>query len=435
MNSLFRHTSGKAAAVAASFLVTENMISYKSEDRRSSYKSRHLSFFQNGNHASVTSCEAKKEEPIPSSQPGVKLLFLGSGSSTGCPKPICALTFPDRLKDGLTEKDSKFLQTLRDNIGEKCTVSAKANIGDPKRNRNYRNNPSLLISHRNNDAPDRNDSDEQKTDTDDLQNVIIDVGKTFREGALRWMPHHGIHSVDAVVLTHEHADAILGLDDLRGFQIASYMLSKGKSKLSSNSPSDYANLHSNPLPIFLSPLCYETVKKVFSYLVPKEPRKEKNDDKKVVRHVAALNFQTVSFFEPFYAAGLKMIPLPVKHGEDLICNGYAFSVKSDDKKKKATNVVYLSDISRMIPETEKFILEQLQPTDVLVIDSLLVDRAHPVHFSLDQAIELASKLKAKQTYIVGINCDDFPEHDVANELIRKKNPNVQLAYDGLAIEI
>ena len=130
-----------------------------------------------------------------------------------------------------------------------------------------------------------------------------------------------------------------------------------------------------------------------------------------------------------------MIPLPVKHGEDLICNGYAFSVKSDDQNKKATNVVYLSDISRMIPETEKFILEQLQPTDILVIDSLLVDRAHPVHFSLDQAIELASKLKAKQTYIVGINCDDFPEHDVANELIRKKNPNVQLAYDGLAIEI
>ena len=99
MNSFLRHTSCKAAAVAASFLVTENMISYKSEDSRSSYLSRHLSFFHNKTHSSVVSCEAKKEEPIPSSDPGVKLLFLGSGSSTGCPKPICALTSGQKWLD------------------------------------------------------------------------------------------------------------------------------------------------------------------------------------------------------------------------------------------------------------------------------------------------------------------------------------------------
>jgi phosphoribosyl 1,2-cyclic phosphodiesterase len=293
-------------------------------------------------------------------------------------------------------------------------------MGDPKRNKNYRNNPSLLISHRN------SDDGASSSASSPLRNVIIDVGKTFREGALRWMPHHGIYHIDGIVLTHEHADAILGLDDLRGFQIAPYMnIIKG-------------NKQSASLPVFLSPLCLETVRQVFFYLVPKELKekekvKDKLEDVKVVRHVASLDFQTVQFFEPFYAAGLKMIPLPVKHGEDFICNGYAFSVNGD--KGKTINVVYLSDISRMIPETEKYIMEELPPTDILVVDTLNYSGRHSVHYSLDQALELVKRLKAKKTFLVGMNCDNFPEHDEANRLIQERDSTVELAHDGLAIEI
>uniref|UniRef100_A0A453JLJ9 Uncharacterized protein n=1 Tax=Aegilops tauschii subsp. strangulata TaxID=200361 RepID=A0A453JLJ9_AEGTS len=45
--------------------------------------------------------------------------------------------------------------------------------------------------------------------------IIIDVGKTFREQVLRWFVCHKIPCVDSIILTHEHADAILGLDDIR----------------------------------------------------------------------------------------------------------------------------------------------------------------------------------------------------------------------------
>ena len=60
-----------------------------------------------------------------------------------------------------------------------------------------------------------------------------------------------------------------------------------------------------------------------------------------------------------------------------------------------------------------------------------------MHFNLNQALELIQRLKPKKTYIVGMNCDDFPEHDEANAMIREKDPtiNVRLAYDGLAIEL
>ena len=413
----------------------EYVVDKKEKDHSSttSYNSANVSFPS----STRTSCEPCKTNAsskgevhvrVPSSKPGTKLLFLGSGSSTGCPKPVCAITFPE--SNELRNKNP--MVKLQKDLEAKCKISRIANVGDPRFNKNYRNNPSLLISHRNNDS-DVSVSDQDNSAHEhekELKNVIIDVGKTFREGALRWMPHHGIYHLDSIVLTHEHADAFLGLDDLRGFQIARHMIS------SDGTTSGVPNMS---LPVYLSPKCFETIKQAFGYLVPKELTEQvksintKKGGPKVVRHVAALDFQKVQHFKPFFAAGLKMIPLPVIHGEDFICNGYAFSVKGD--MGRTVNVLYLSDISRMLPETEQFILEKLPPTDILVVDSLLYERDHSVHYSLDQALDLVERLGPKKTYLVGMNCDDFPEHDEANIVIRSRNPTVELAHDGLVVEL
>jgi len=48
--------------------------------------------------------------------------------------------------------------------------------------------------------------------------VLIDCGKTFREVVLKLFPQHGLKEVGALLLTHGHADAILGMDDLRDLQ-------------------------------------------------------------------------------------------------------------------------------------------------------------------------------------------------------------------------
>jgi len=183
----------------------------------------------------------------------------------------------------------------------------------------------------------------------------------------------------------------------------------------------------------------------------------------VKRAVASLDFKVVHYYKPFDAAGLKMTPLPVMHGEDFICNGYAFSIQNrrnskhinnNTNSRTTTNVVYLSDISRMIPKTQEFILKNLpQPTDILIIDSLNMEKDHPVHFSLRQAMELVDVLRPARTFIVGMNCDDFLEHDEMNEHLKKimkerkrgndvddndyddNVPSVQLAHDGLVIEL
>lgn len=194
----------------------------------------------------------------------------------------------------------------------------------------------------------------------------------------------------------------------------------------------------------------EAVRKSFGYLVP---RGEVEGKPKVKRAVAALEYSIIEPFQPFFAAGLKMVPLPVMHGEDLICMGFSFTIKgmgamdaentdaADKDKATCTdtglNVVYLSDISRMLPETQEYILNKLPPTDVLIIDSLLENRPNNVHFNLQQALDLARTLKPKRTFIVGMNCDSFRPHEEMNEELKKVEglEEVQLAHDGLVIEV
>lgn len=81
-----------------------------------------------------------------------------------------------------------------------------ATRGDPKFNKNYRGNPSLMIVHRNNDALDGSRAKNDAEKEGQPKTVVIDVGKTFTESALRWMPQYGLTSIDAVVLSHEHME-------------------------------------------------------------------------------------------------------------------------------------------------------------------------------------------------------------------------------------
>jgi len=364
---------------------------------------------------SLSSCEEESRRP--------KLIFLGTGSSTGCPKQLCTMLFqPNRVS-----KDPEILKLQAEHLFH-CKTSNKAIIGDPKTNKDYRNNPSILISHYNNNS----------SQGMHAQNVIFDVGKTFREGAIRWMPVHGIRSLDAVILTHHHMDAVAGLDDLRGFQ-------KVTGLVHAYLPRPY-NVHGRPshpvrqpIPIYLSQPCLEQVSRQFPWLFPTMKAANIVDHvTPVKRDVASLQVHVIQNYVPFVAAGLKVIPLPVLHGDDLISLGFAMSVVGSDKDKTPIHIVYISDISKMIPETLEFILTRLPQTDILILDALLPDHhVHPVHFNLPQAMELANQINPTQhTYVIGMSCDAFLPHDEMNaSLVARGHSNISLAHDGLVVEL
>ncbi|KAK9155124.1 hypothetical protein Sjap_002604 [Stephania japonica] len=110
------------------------------------------------------------------------LLFLGTGCSSAVPNVMCLIQPYD----------------------PPCQVCSQALSIPPEHNLNYRCNTSLLIDYLNDDG--------------EHKYILIDVGKTFREQVLRWFTRHKIPRVDSIILTHEHADAVFGLDDVRVVQ-------------------------------------------------------------------------------------------------------------------------------------------------------------------------------------------------------------------------
>ena len=396
-----------------------------------------------------------------------RIIFLGSGSSTGCPRPLCPLLFSD-IVTGTNENSGKNnhkknidkchdltltaeLMKLRERMFDQCRTSIFASIGDPIHNKDYRNNPSLLISI---DAPTTPTATGQSSPPE-RYNIIIDVGKTFREGAIRWLPKYHIPTIDAIVLTHQHMDAVGGLDDVRGFQKYHWISTTRNDNSDTTKTAAAAAITSTttkrqaiPMPLFVSDICRSSLQDQFPWLLPKQRSPEHFNSANgpslspssssptsdppiaIERHVASFD---VTIFEPFQSfepvPGFKIIPLPLIHGEDLISYGFAFTLGG------TMNVVYLSDISRMLPETLDYIQNTLpQPIHVLILDALLIDSSNPVHYCLPQSLELIQQLQPLQTYLVGMNCDSFGPHEERNEQLRNDYGNVQLAHDGLVID-
>ncbi|TVU45951.1 hypothetical protein EJB05_05461, partial [Eragrostis curvula] len=104
------------------------------------------------------------------------LIFLGTGCSGALPDARC-LVQPSTPP---------------------CAVCSTALSLPPDQNPNYRCNTSLLIDYCHDDGTHKY--------------ILIDVGKTFREQVIRWFVRHKVPSIDSIILTHEHADAVLGLD-------------------------------------------------------------------------------------------------------------------------------------------------------------------------------------------------------------------------------
>lgn len=276
-----------------------------------------------------------------------KIVFLGTGSSDGIPRVSCL--------------------TKTNDICETCVSSIKPN------SLNRRRNTSLLI---------------QNYFQNKIHNTVIDIGKTFWEGAIQWFPKHNVRKLDGVIITHSHADAVGGFDHLR----------------------DWTNWIQDQVKIFIRKDDLEMVKKMFFYIFDNNPPSK--------YAIPQLDFELIDKNNSFTISNISYEPIPVFHGNNYITFGYKF-----------WNIAYIPDISGIPEESEKL----FKNLDILIIDALRPQGFHRSHFTLEQSLEVVRKYKPKKTFLTDITCNI--EHQKLNSYLKKLNLNVELAYDGLSIEV
>lgn len=188
-----------------------------------------------------------------------------------------------------------------------------------------------------------------------------------------------IRRVDAVLFTHQHADHVAGLDDLRRFN----------------------HLLGGPLTCYGNRATLEALVRMFPYAFADMPDYPS----------AKPQLLTQLIDGEFEVCGLRVRPVSLLHG-DLPVLGFRFG-----------DFAYCTDCSR-IPD-EGF--ELLRGVRVLVLDALR-RRPHPTHFNLDQAVAIAGRIGARQTYFTHV------AHEMAHEATNAElPPGMALGFDGQVI--
>ncbi len=208
--------------------------------------------------------------------------------------------------------------------------------------------------------------------------ILIDVGPEFRLQALKYQINH----LDAVLLTHAHADHIAGIDDLRS----------------------YFFLTGEKMPCVLSQATFDEVSLRYHYLL-----KPLHEGKNIA---AQIDF---SILEKEFGK-IEVAGIPIQYFT-------YYQLGTQVTGFRVGNFAYVSDIR----EYSEALIEALEGVEILVLSAL---RQTPtrMHFSVEEAVAFAKRINAKKTYLTHIAHE--LDHEATNALLPEE---VQMSYDGLKI--
>ena len=316
-------------------------------------------------------------------------IILGSGCSQGVPK-------------------------IDHTLAGTCAICKMSRENPLSKNR--RNNVALMLRYRDNSGR--------------MNHVMVDAGKTMRDAVVNIFPKFGIVDLKTVLFTHNHADAILGIDDLRDIQrhekiieddkVIGFRPIGGPLRCVSNST---------------------TIKSItggaFKYLA-KPPELVREGI--TLRRTAWLDWTTVDDNAELEVetAGLHTRVFPVYHGGVYISLCFAFGTHSGPPAGTYP-LVYMSDVKAIPDESMEFLRSIKDTIDVLIVDA--VRKLQPrgpnnSHFVLEEAVDLARELRPTRTILVGMSCD-IGDHDQVNEelaaLKESEGLSVELGFDGMHV--
>lgn len=207
-------------------------------------------------------------------------------------------------------------------------------------------------------------------------NVLVDCAPEMRLQLLN------VHAFDleAVVITHTHADHIMGMDDLRSFCI----------------------VQKRAMPVYTLPEHMPDIRRIFPYAF-----QDSEEGIEVPR------FDLQSMPDALEIAGLRIQSMVVEHGPMPV-----IALRVED-------FAYVTDVGGIPADAEA----KLQGLETLILDAVRY-KPHPNHFHYDLAVEWAQRLGAKKTYFTHLS------HDYDHDKVNAELPDgIELAYDGLTIAI
>jgi phosphoribosyl 1,2-cyclic phosphate phosphodiesterase len=211
------------------------------------------------------------------------------------------------------------------------------------------------------------------------QHLVVDISADFRQQALR----AGLAKLDALLITHCHADHVFGLDDVRPF-----------------------NFKHGPLNVYASDRTWRQLRQVFGYIF-------------AAKHIGGglpqLTPHTIT--GEFTTCNLRITPIPVIHGK-----GEVTAFRFNDGVRE---MAFVTDCN-LIPDES---LNLLRGLDLLILDALRL-KPHPTHLHLEQSLAYVKELAPQRTLLTHIG------HDIRHADISRTLPEgVELAYDTLQVEV
>jgi len=210
------------------------------------------------------------------------------------------------------------------------------------------------------------------------KNIVVDVGPDFRQQMLRAK----VKNLEAVLLTHEHNDHIIGLDDVRPFNFRAW----------------------SDMPVYATDRVQKELKTRFAYIFAENP----------YPGAPMLELHTITKEKTFEVEGIEIIPIEVMHGK-LSVLGFRIG-----------DFTYLTDM-KTIAEEE---LEKVKGSKVLVLNALH-HNVHHSHLNLKEALEFIKLVQPEEAYLTHVS----HRMGLYEEVSKNLPENVYLAYDGLKLEV
>lgn len=210
-------------------------------------------------------------------------------------------------------------------------------------------------------------------------NILVDCGPDIASQLSR----HQIDRLDAVLITHEHGDHYMGLDEL-----FSYKRTRAKGEF-------------EPIRVYMTQKSWEVVRDRFAYL----------------EEMGVIKVQEIEPGSAYAFGEFAFVPFKTNHGPFAL-GSVGFIIKAKPRGSGGVRLVYTSDFEDL-PETHPDLIHP----DYLIIQSFWLNEPienRPHHMSFQGALKFIERWKPKlETFLVHMGDGEMVPGDPANRMAKK----------------